>query len=669
MVKAAPGRGWLHPSLVTMAEDGEGAKGPPSGMELEDVVTSTMGDAFWETLEIVRGSIIEIDLAATNEAFPVGSKGLFVVMQVSVTVDRTVIAEVRSLGTGNPEVDGAFSSRFNRKRGRLHFCVSRPCTHGDVSDVLHVTKVKLWSCRWEECPELTAIQKRAIKKFLGGAAPGEDPEEEPPAGEPLAEGPKGEPSKRRPALRGRGVPKRTPLKRPSGSRKVEAAVPAEGREPAKSRRSKKSREDGIPEESRERLKKSLADLKERVTGIRGPAVADLVGPVEESSGDSVVPVDSPSEPGELMSGASLKRLESRVKKPRKEKEKVKDKRRSDGPSKKSAAMKALEDTSVGSLRGPQSQLVRQALVVSHNEKKERKSRPEKASMELAQILTKTLKGKDRRKKKDKDKKKKKGKKRRRSGKDSDPSSSDGETSDSSLSCPSSARGSWDKSSDSEDELEAPLRKKAKAHPGSILTMLVEHAKEQLDQSSMVGIPEEGGSKVTQGVKLTSYFQILLKAKLAGAMPQQREMHHLSICMDLLRQGRLSAVGDALAARFRSLHQSVLDGNWVAARHMELYPLEESSAAGASIILKTRKHARLAAKAQGYDPGNFGKSYGRGRGGKGKYDYWNQDGADQKGKKGKNAKGKGKGSNKGGWWKDNPSKGDEWKERQETKPDQ
>jgi len=102
--------------------------------------------------------------------------------------------------------------------------------------------------------------------------------------------------------------------------------------------------------------------------------------------------------------------------------------------------------------------------------------------------------------------------------------------------------------------------------------------------------------------------------------------------------------------------------------MELYPLEESTAAGASIILKTRKHAKLAAKAQGYDFGNYGRGFGRGRGGKGKSDFWNQDGG-ERGKKGKGPKGKGRGAGKNSWWKDGRGKGEDWKENQETKPDQ
>ena len=233
------------------------------------------------------------------------------------------------------------------------------------------------------------------------------------------------------------------------------------------------------------------------------------------------------------------------------------------------------------------------MVVSTKVKSDKRSKGEKTSLELARILTKTLKRRGKKDKKDKKDRKKKKKKKKKGGGDSSPLSSNGESSNSSRSSKSSSEEV--KESDSEDDMDPPLRRKARARPGSVLSMLVEHAKEQLDQSSVVAIPDGSDQKVTQGVKLTSYFQILLKAKLVGAMAQQREMHHLSICMDLLRGGKLSTLGDALAARFLSLHQSVLDGNWVAARHMELYPLEESIAAGASIILKTRKQCQVGCK--------------------------------------------------------------------------
>ncbi len=103
--------------------------------------------------------------------------------------------------------------------------------------------------------------------------------------------------------------------------------------------------------------------------------------------------------------------------------------------------------------------------------------------------------------------------------------------------------------------------------------------------------------------------------------------------------------------------------------IELYPLEEASAAGASIILRTRRHAKLAAKAQGLDWGPYRGGFGRGRGGKGKYDGDGGDGGDHKGKKGK-GKGKGRGARKNQWWHQNPDKGkgEDWKEKQDGKND-
>lgn len=43
----------------------------------------------------------------------------------------------------------------------------------------------------------------------------------------------------------------------------------------------------------------------------------------------------------------------------------------------------------------------------------------------------------------------------------------------------------------------------------------------------------------------------------------------------------------------SLHQSVLDGSWVTARHLELFPMQEGSAGGPEVILNAKKHANLA----------------------------------------------------------------------------
>ena len=98
----------------------------------------------------------------------------------------------------------------------------------------------------------------------------------------------------------------------------------------------------------------------------------------------------------------------------------------------------------------------------------------------------------------------------------------------------------------------------------------------------------------------------------------------------------------------SLHQSVIDGGWQAARHLEVMPMEDVSAAGSNVVLQARRHARLQAKALGgegpssWRPPQKGKAGGRGKGGSWADFEW---GSNSKGKS-KNHKGKSKG--KGAW---------------------
>ena len=55
-------------------------------------------------------------------------------------------------------------------------------------------------------------------------------------------------------------------------------------------------------------------------------------------------------------------------------------------------------------------------------------------------------------------------------------------------------------------MEAPLRRKSKEHPGSVLAMLITHIKDQMDQSA---VTETGSSRglVTTGIKVMSYFNL------------------------------------------------------------------------------------------------------------------------------------------------------------------
>jgi len=325
---------------------------------------------------------------------------------------------------------------------------------------------------------------------------------------------------------------------------------------------------------------------------------------------------------------------------------------------------AIKDTSTGSL---QVQLLSQAAKAAQEKAGKLKGEKEKARKKdpgalLMRLLQQAAGGKKKKKKK-KDKKgqssnpykssspggSRRRRKKRSGDPDSSPSSSNGsgQTSGSDGSSNEDFEGA--SSSSSEDlKMEPPLRKRAREKPGSVLQLLVEHARAQLDQSSKVVVGKEENKNYTTGVKLSSYFSIIIRPQVGTINGQVREMHLLSSCMDALREGALDHVGDLLAARFISLHQSLLDGNWTAARQLELLPLEEISAAGPQLVLQARKQAKLAAKVSQPDLWHV-PGAGKGRGSRGKGSGWPDWQGEPKGKTKKGGKGKGKAKS---WWGQN-----------------
>ena len=166
-------------------------------------------------------------------------------------------------------------------------------------------------------------------------------------------------------------------------------------------------------------------------------------------------------------------------------------------------------------------------------------------------------------------------------------------------CSDSSSKSSDESErmSSDEDLEAPVKKKSRDHPGSVLALLTSHVREQLEQGAAVDLPNDDGG-VTSGVKVVTYFNLHLKPQYGQFQRELREMFTLASTLDQLRAGDIARVGDSLAGRFMALHQFLQDGHWGTAKHMELHPLEESSAAGPSIVLASRKHAKLVQKVQG-----------------------------------------------------------------------
>ena len=102
-----------------------------------------------------------------------------------------------------------------------------------------------------------------------------------------------------------------------------------------------------------------------------------------------------------------------------------------------------------------------------------------------------------------------------------------------------------------------MKRKSQQHPGSVLKLLVAHARAQLDQTSKVSVGRSEEDP-TQGIKLASYYSIVLKPQLQSSPAALRELHFLSHSMDLLRSGQLDKLGDVMASRFIAVHQSTIE---------------------------------------------------------------------------------------------------------------
>ena len=93
-------------------------------------------------------------------------------------------------------------------------------------------------------------------------------------------------------------------------------------------------------------------------------------------------------------------------------------------------------------------------------------------------------------------------------------------------------------------------------PGSVLMrILVEHGKEKLDQTSKVAVSRRDEDDLTEGVRITTYFAIVVNPQPNQGSPQLRELHMLAHSLDLLRAGELDSLGDLLVSRFIALHQA------------------------------------------------------------------------------------------------------------------
>jgi len=589
----------------------------------------------WSALSPTRGQVVEVYIPGTDLESPPEVWAAFIITQVVTRLDGSLVLTARHLGCEDKTLGKALDSRFNSEDCQIHLCLSTPCidtgVEGDAlpDACLHAIKIRLWTRGGfeENNTYVTAARMKNASKWLDTGPPK-------PAGRRRAAAPKKGPGK--PDAAREAAPKPL-IKKRATEGKMSAA-------------------------DREALRDKLRLTRQRLQGAEGgrkkPTAGDgaeLISDEDASAGYSPGSSNYVEDQDGLDTGTALvaprdELAEAVALKKRKQKKKGGD----------HSDLYDLATVSRGNTSKTLSgQLVQRALEMTQSQKDKRKKKErhkKSGAHQLTQVLTKILTKSQDTAEDSKDQKKKKRRKLK-----------DGTIISCSESCKSSSYDGSDEES-SETDLEAPLRKKSRDKPGSVLNLLVAHVREQLDQGALTNVSSTR-DQMTGGVKVMSYFNLSVRGSYPTYIRELREMHHLAACIDLIRTGDIARAADGMSARFIALHQSLVDGSWTTARHLELHPMEESSAAGPAAILATRRHAKLVAKVQGYATSSWGTPNYRGnKGGKGKGE-WTYQGSpgeqrgDQKGK-GKGKKGKSK------WegWENRPRK--DWgkdKEKPEEKP--
>ena len=613
------------------------------GWEVMSELYSLEESAAWENLAPKRGQVLEVPLNYTSLELAEEIWAGLLVMQTNLTLEHEVFVDVRSLGCRDSQITKDFSSFFNRRRNSIHLCRMSPCPV--ECQALHVTRLKIYPLEAFHREYISASMQRQIQKWLKEeVTPVSDAEDE------------GAASDAAPARRG-GL--RRSEKKPPGDNPPSTGAERPGGE------GEESRMHGMTEGKKQELRDRLEQARKKMSGgtpVGGAGRAAVLPPAEDTLEEGYLSQGySPSPLEELRTGAELgPRPAGRLGDGREEicrKERRRQTEREAKREKISGRAKKYQDrgetrlvvSKEGTMSALQDQLVLRAAeaarVRARHRREEKKKSKKSSGLQLIKMLTDQFGKSKKRKRKDREDGRGGGSTRKKKKSDSE----NGDPGDSSPT--SSGEGSSGGSSDEESssdqkksKLDPPLKKKSKEKPGSVLQMLVDHAREQLDQTSKVDVGKQAPGDPTVGVKLASYFSIVVRPQLGQSMAQMREMHMLTQAMDLLRQGQLGLAGDVLAARFMSLHQSVLDGSWGSAKYLELLPLEDISAAGPSVIMEARRHAKMAAKVQNPDLWGWGAPY-KGKGGRGKSYSWQDGAGDSKGKGKKGLKGRGKGK---GW---------------------
>eukprot|EP00435_Cladocopium_sp_Y103_P019621 s4562_g4.t1 len=465
----------------------------------------------WEKLFPLVGDVLEFDTELVLASGGAGTVGACLITSVSRERADGVVIYGRFVGSNNEEVAQLMSNHMNRRKLPLHLCWENPCRGKSVL--------------------------KEYTKAYGRDGEDEDEEEDEP------------PVMRRPAAKTTKVR----VGRGAGLKKKPRGEAAEEEDEASKKRRKKpveEVEEEAPEETgpgkgeegrRKDLRAKVAALRTKLTGRgAGRPSAPILVPddsEEESTGYSASVLGE----GGLHTGEMLR--------PRPGQEALRD--LMDPPEEKKRKVRKKKETAAGTMTAQLPAQAEHAQGLDAGERMKKKKRIKGGGdagkvKELVKLLrgdpsgelTKVKKEPSEKKKK---KKKKKGKRKKKRG-GGDPSGSSGDSSSEDSS--GGSRRDEESSSSSSTDFRAPLQRRSAKKPGTVLRMLVDHARAVMDQSSLLAT---GSKEVTSGVKVSSYFNLMIRPYHASSSRDMKELHHLAVCIDELRGGTLARLGDSLAS--------------------------------------------------------------------------------------------------------------------------
>ena len=411
-----------------------------------------IGDLEWAALSPQVGNVLEVFMAASSFLNPTETWSAFLITSVTTERDGSFFFGVQFLGSEDQDTGTTLAARMGAG-GAVHLCLGTPCIEPrPLGEALHATRVRLWQWSTVEvsCGYLIDGAAGKVKKWLKEVADAKKAELGPKAktrtSKPRATKPTAEKGT---GGRGKKAPAKTGL------------TP------------------GLTDEMKKRLKSKLGEVKRRVHGAKDedgqmvPEVTEIMDDSDRESSSGPVPTSPEGEVAKLTAGTGLDTTPGGL--------------AVAVPSKDRHGRKRdTADTSGHSSKSLTSQLILQAVDMNRKrrsgtekEKKHKKTKESEVSKLLAQILTKGTKESSKKKKK----KRKSEKKKRKVV--------DGVI----VSCSSSSRSTsaMSSASNSDTDMETPMKKKSRDKPGSVLSLLTEHVREQMDQAALNDVPRSGSS--------------------------------------------------------------------------------------------------------------------------------------------------------------------------------